>query len=362
MEHRLAAAERHDRRAQRRRACRSAPACPRAAPAWRPCRTRCSSRSRCCSGGSGRDGRAADGRCRRVRARTRARTAPFGSPSGKFASNPKVYQDASRGSQPPHAAGQSGANARKSPRRAAPPGRRWRAMASRPADAMQPQLEQSGLPPNWHGAMWRSKSADTQVVVCANVHSAGLLRRLRVHLDHALGHPQLRERLAQRHQRRDHSFAVLRLQAFLRDLADLRRVQAHPDLADVGIVRPDAHELLEVAVAPHLLLRHGAVHRDAVSLDVLDDAVVGRRLAALVVLRLEPVDRDDQLQPRAAPPTRSESGAPRWSRAGYRCRGRPAAAGSRSARESARAARRRRSRDAAVCARSIRPKKRSISS
>jgi hypothetical protein len=54
-----------------------------------------------------------------------------------------------------------------------PPGSRCRATASSPADAMQPQLEQSGLPPNWHGEMCRSKSAETQVVVCANVHSDG---------------------------------------------------------------------------------------------------------------------------------------------------------------------------------------------
>ena len=43
----------------------------------------------------------------------------------------------------------------------------------KPAEAMQPQFEQSGFPPNWHGEMWRSKSADTQVVVCAKMHSPG---------------------------------------------------------------------------------------------------------------------------------------------------------------------------------------------
>ena len=39
---------------------------------------------------------------------------------------------------------------------------------------MQPQLEQSGVPPNWQGEIWRSKSAETQVVVCAKMQSSGL--------------------------------------------------------------------------------------------------------------------------------------------------------------------------------------------
>ena len=46
--------------------------------------------------------------------------------------------------------------------------------APRPAEAMQPQLAQSGLPPNWHGEIGCLKSADTQVVVSAKTHSSGL--------------------------------------------------------------------------------------------------------------------------------------------------------------------------------------------
>ena len=49
----------------------------------------------------------------------------------------------------------------------------WRPMASRPADAMQPQLRQSGLPPNWHGVTVVVKSDETQCVVFANMHSSG---------------------------------------------------------------------------------------------------------------------------------------------------------------------------------------------
>jgi len=38
---------------------------------------------------------------------------------------------------------------------------------------MQPQFSQSGFPPNWHGEITRVKSAETQVVVRAKMHSAG---------------------------------------------------------------------------------------------------------------------------------------------------------------------------------------------
>ena len=54
-----------------------------------------------------------------------------------------------------------------------PPGSRCRETAPSAAEAMQPQLLQSGLPPNWHGCIWRLKSADMQVVACAKVHSVG---------------------------------------------------------------------------------------------------------------------------------------------------------------------------------------------
>src|SRR5213594_3232968 len=48
-----------------------------------------------------------------------------------------------------------------------------RATAASPADAMQPHWLQSGAPPNWHGVIRVSKSADTHRVVLANTHSSG---------------------------------------------------------------------------------------------------------------------------------------------------------------------------------------------
>ena len=38
---------------------------------------------------------------------------------------------------------------------------------------MQPQLAQSGVPPNWHGVIRVCRSADTHSVVCAKMQSAG---------------------------------------------------------------------------------------------------------------------------------------------------------------------------------------------
>ena len=57
--------------------------------------------------------------------------------------------------------------------------------------------------------------------------------------------------------------------------------------------RPELQELLEVPGTIDLLPGHGAVHHDLVPDDVLEDAIVGGRRAAYVVLRLQAVDRDE---------------------------------------------------------------------
>ena len=105
------------------------------------------------------------------------------------------------------------------------------ATAARPADATQPQLAQSGVPPNWHGVMRVVRSAEIVVVVRAKTHSSGDVRRLRVDVEHALGRFELRIAQAQRHQVGDDALAVGRRETFVRYLADLRRVEADPDLA-----------------------------------------------------------------------------------------------------------------------------------
>src|SRR5262245_11065752 len=53
------------------------------------------------------------------------------------------------------------------------PSRSRRPIAASAADAKQPQLAQSGAPPNWHGVIRVAKSADMVVVVRANRHFCG---------------------------------------------------------------------------------------------------------------------------------------------------------------------------------------------
>ena len=61
-----------------------------------------------------------------------------------------------------------------------------RATAARPADAMQPQLLQSGAPPNWHGVICVVRSAEIVVVVRAKTQSSGDAGGFGVHLEQAL--------------------------------------------------------------------------------------------------------------------------------------------------------------------------------
>src|SRR5207248_2978707 len=96
--------------------------------------------------------------------------------------------------------------------------------------------------------------------------------------------------------------AITRPQTLRRCLADLRRVQADPDLLRVGVVRPEIHELVEIAVALRLLARDRAMDGDLMPLDVLQDAIVGRGSPARVMLGLETIDRDDDLQARKSNP------------------------------------------------------------
>src|SRR5271157_5051242 len=48
------------------------------------------------------------------------------------------------------------------------------AMDAKPMDAMHPQEAQLGFPPNWHGVIFVSRSADKVWVVSANTQSWGL--------------------------------------------------------------------------------------------------------------------------------------------------------------------------------------------
>ena len=63
-----------------------------------------------------------------------------------------------------------------------------------------------------------------------------------------------------------------------------------------GRWRPEGQELVEVAGARGDLRCNGRVDRDARAGDVLKDAFIGGRFAALVVLRLQAVDGDDHVE------------------------------------------------------------------
>ena len=113
--------------------------------------------------------------------------------------------------------------------------------AARPADAMQPQLRQSGVPPNWHGVIWSSRSAEMRRRRPREHALVGRRGRVRVHLDHAFGISSFGIARAAAPCRsattRSRSAGRSRLG---RQLADLRRVEADPDLARLVAGRPEA--------------------------------------------------------------------------------------------------------------------------
>ena len=122
------------------------------------------------------------------------------------------------------------------------------------------------------------------------------LRRVGVHLEHSIDQLQLGDERAQPAHLVDDAHPVCFRQALGRDLALLRRVKAEPDRLCLLVRLPEPQELLQIPVALHLLACDGAVHGDLVPRDVLEDAIVGRRRAPHVVLRLQAVDRHHQLQ------------------------------------------------------------------
>src|SRR5437016_4372048 len=68
---------------------------------------------------------------------------------------------------------------------------------------------------------------------------------------------------------------------------------AHPDLSHLFSRGPKLKKVFQVIGTIHHLSRDGAVHGDPVSSDVLENAFVGGRFAASIVLRLQAVNRDD---------------------------------------------------------------------
>ena len=193
-----------------------------------------------------------------------------------------------------------------------PPGSVCRATALRAAEAMQPQLRAVGIAAELARRDLGLEIGGDAVGRLGEDAVVGRVRRMQVGVQQPLRHLDLREALAQHQQLIDDPCAIFGQEPFVRHFADLRRVEAHPDGPDVRVVGPLLDERLDVAVALHLLTRDRAVHGDLVSLDVLQDAIVGGRRAPHVVLRLQAVDRHADLQVLDAAPTLRESAAPRW--------------------------------------------------
>ncbi len=100
----------------------------------------------------------------------------------------------------------------------------------------------------------------------------------------------------------DHAAPLIGREAFDIGSSPLGREDAHPDFCDCRVSRPETDELGEVPAAIHHGAGDGAVNRDVVTLDVAENAFVGGRLTADVVLWLQTIDRDDELQVRQRGP------------------------------------------------------------
>ena len=142
--------------------------------------------------------------------------------SGDVACSHSVYQAAGLGSpigrnRARPTARQPSATSRRSRRRAVRPAAGGELTASSPADAMQPQFEQSGVPPNWHGrdlalevgrdaASWSARR-------CTRRGSAGGFAYT---LISPSGIAQLRDTACAAHQRGDDPLAIRGPQPLLR--------------------------------------------------------------------------------------------------------------------------------------------------
>jgi hypothetical protein len=90
------------------------------------------------------------------------------------------------------------------------------------------------------------RSAEKLFVVRANTHSDGDAGGVAYTLQHALRRFELRITQTQRHEVGDYALPIGDCEPFSDLLADLRRIEAHPDLADSLLRRPQREELLEI--------------------------------------------------------------------------------------------------------------------
>jgi hypothetical protein len=116
-------------------------------------------------------------------------------------------------------------------------------------------------------------------------------RRRQEFLDHSFEHVELGVFLANPQQGLHHAPSLIGRQAFDIGRAPLGCEDAYPDFLHRRLARPEIHELGNVAATLHHRAGDGAVDRKVMmTLNVAEDALVGGRLAAQVVLWLQAID------------------------------------------------------------------------
>ena len=151
---------------------------------------------------------------------------------------------------------------------------------------MQPHCEQSGSPPNWQGVTRVFRSAEMVVVVLAKMQSRGEAGGWANSLIAAGCMSSSGYSSRNRNSSAMARVRCARGQDLRIDCAFLRREDAEPDPFGLFAQAPELDELFQVAFALHHLAGDGAMNADVALRDALQDALVGSRLAADVMLRL----------------------------------------------------------------------------
>ena len=133
-------------------------------------------------------------------------------------------------------------------------------------------------------------------VVLANMHSFRTCGRGRDLADEGFGHLEGWVFPSQLAEIGNQVLSLRGRQNFGIGGSALRCENAEPDFYHLRLCGPEAEEFIEVARAVCDLRRDGAVNGDAGVFDALEDALVGRGLAAYIMFRLQAIDGYDDVQ------------------------------------------------------------------
>src|SRR5262249_11958098 len=121
-------------------------------------------------------------------------------------------------------------------------------------------------------------------------------RRISIPLKHAVGQMEFREDRPQPCELLQCIFTLRWRENLLPGGALLWSEQAEPNRVNFRTPGPKGHEFFKVFRATRQLVRHRAMHRNGMSLDVLQDSLVCRGRSSEIVIRLQPIYRHNQLQ------------------------------------------------------------------